>query len=125
MPRSKRDVEAVAEETISLPHHLIGTQSMARVQQAAVTNLYQLELATGGVVLAGLSARLRPTIRMYDHAALADRFNKLYGEIVNVVRGEKAWRTMPYWPPKLSDKRATYEDDSDDEVPNMPASDLE
>jgi probable RNA-binding protein EIF1AD len=79
-----------------------------------------------------------------DTSALADRENKLDGEIVNVVRDEKAWRKMPYWyvtgcrevdvymmltlyyRPKEFAKKSTYVEDSDEEestVGKMPPAD--
>lgn len=33
-----------------------------------------------------------------DTSAFAERENKLAGEIVNVVREERLWRKMEYWP---------------------------
>lgn len=130
MPRPKRDVQAVAEETITPPNNLAETQMIARVKQAAGNNLYHLELPSNRVVLAELPARFRSTIWikrgtyvLVDTAALADRDNKLDGEIVNVVRDEKAWRKMPYWPSEFSPKRSSYDDESDDDGPRMPPSD--
>lgn len=132
MPRPKRDIQAVAQETVSPPDSLIGAQSIARVKQAMGNNLYQLELAIGGVVLAELSARFRSTIWVkrgsyvvFDHAALANRANKLDGEIVNVVRDERAWKKMAYWPAEFSAKKVTHEGDSDENGPMMPPSDSE
>jgi probable RNA-binding protein EIF1AD len=81
-----------------------------------------------------------------DTSSLADRDNKLDGEIVNVVRDEKAWRKMAYWyvvycsrrargimwliytlfRPKEFVKKSTYVQDSDDEestVGKMPPAD--
>lgn len=130
MPRPKRDIQAVAEETITPPTTLPDSQTIARVKQAAGNNLYQLELPTGKVVLAELPARFRSTIWikrgsfvLVDTEALADRDNKLGGEIVNVVREEKAWRKTPYWPAEFSSKRSAYAEDSEDEGPKMPPSD--
>jgi probable RNA-binding protein EIF1AD len=39
----------------------------------------------------------RGSFVVVDTSALADRENKLDGEIVNVVRDEKDWRKMAYW----------------------------
>ena len=94
--------------------------------------MYQLELPTGQVILAELPARFRSTIWikrgsyvLIDTAMLSDRTNKLDGEIVNVVRDEKAWRKMSYWPSKFGAKKSTYANDSDDDGPKMPPSDSE
>ncbi len=62
---------------------------------------------------------------MVDTASLADRENKLGGEIVNVVGDEKAWRKMSYWPVEFAKKTSSYAEDSDDEGPQMPPSDDE
>lgn len=130
MPRPKRDIKAVAEETVTPPEALTESQSIARVKQATGNNLYQLELPAGKLVLAELSARFRSTIWikrgsyvLVDTGALADRDNKLDGEIVNIVRDEKGWRKMSYWPAEFLAKR--YTDDSDDDGPKMPVSDSE
>ncbi|KAI6868448.1 hypothetical protein KC338_g3937 [Hortaea werneckii] len=62
---------------------------------------------------------------LVDAAALAERDNKLGGEIVNVVGDEKAWKKMAYWPAEFAKKRAVYGDESEDEGPQMPPSDDE
>ena len=132
MPRPKRDIQAVADETVTPPATLPEAQRIARVKQAAGGNLYQLELSSGRPVLAELAARFRSTIFikrgsyvLFDTAALADRDNKLDGEIVNIVRDEKQWRKMPYWPPEFAAKRWAHVDESDDDGPKMPPSDSE
>ena len=130
MPRTKRDIKAVAEETVTPPEALTASQYIARVKQAKGNNLYQLELPDGQLVLAELSARFRSTIWMkrgsyvlVDTGALAERDNKLDGEIVNIVRDEKGWRKMSYWPEQFPAKKSTYGDDSESDGPMMPASD--
>ncbi len=130
MPRSKRDAQALSRETETPPDTLLASQAIARVQQAAGNNLYRLELPDAKVVLAELPARFRSTVWikrgsyvLLDTAALADRHNKLDGEISNVVRDEKAWRKMSYWPKEFLAKKSTYLDDSEDEGPKMPSSD--
>jgi len=102
------------------------------------------------VKLVELPSRFRSTIWLkrgsfvvVDTAALADRSNKLGGEIVNVVRDEKEWRKMAYWPKedKEFDKKVgvsvvagsgSDEDSSDNEdargngmVGRMPSSESE
>ena len=130
MPRPKRDVQAVAEETITPPGYLSEFQEIARVKQATGNNLYQLEVPSGKLVLAELPARFRSTIWikrgsfvLIDTAALAERGNKLGGEIVNVVRDEKVWRKMSYWPTVFAAKKSSYDDESEDGGPQMPPSD--
>lgn len=132
MPRPKRDIQAVAEETVTPPDTLPSSQTIAQVKHAAGNNLYQLSLPSGEVLLAELPARFRSTIWikrgsfvLVDTSALADRSNKLGGEIVNVVRDERIWRKMAYWPAEFAKKTASYGDGSEDEGPKMPLSDSE
>lgn len=132
MPRPKRDIEAVALETVTPPAVLPSSQAIARVKQAAGKNLYHLELPSNETVLAELPARFRSTIWikrgsfvLVDTSSLADRDNKLGGEIVNVVRDEKAWRKMSYWPAEFPKRESSYAPDSDNEGPKMPPSDSE
>lgn len=131
MPRPKRDLHAVAQETVTPPAELAQNQQIARVKQNAGNNLYQLELPPAKFVLAELPAKFRSTIWIkrgtfvvVDTSALADRDNKLGGEIVNVVRDEKAWRKTVYWPSEFG-KKSVYDEDSEDEGPQMPPSDSE
>lgn len=134
MPRPKRDLHAVAQSTVTPPDQLRSTQSIARVAQNAGNNLYQLELPSTDTLLAELPPRFRSTIWIkrgtfvvVDTAALAGRENKIGGEIVNVVREERAWRRMAYWPKDFEAKRAVYDEDDEDEDegPRMPPSDSE
>jgi probable RNA-binding protein EIF1AD len=132
MPRPKRDIQAVAQETVTPPDMLSTSQTIAQVKQAAGNNLYHLELPSAEVILAELPARFRSTIWikrnsfvLVDTSALADRDNKLGGEIVNVVRDEKAWRKMSYWPAEFAAKASSYANDSEDEGPQMPPSENE
>ena len=129
MPKPKRNINAVAEETLTPPDHLSPTHFIARLKQAAGKNLYQVELPNGTVILAELHQKFRSTIwlkrgsfLLVDTAALADRENKIGGEIVNVVGDEKAWRKMPYWPVEFAVRKSVYGDDSEDEGPTMPSS---
>ncbi|USW57161.1 Putative translation initiation factor 1A (eIF-1A), RNA-binding domain, S1, IF1 type [Septoria linicola] len=134
MPKPKRNIQAVAEETLTPPASLSASQKIARVKSAAGKNLYTLELPSGEALLAELDAKFRSTIWMkrggyvlVDTEALAERGNKLGGEIVNIVGDEKAWRKMPYWPREFAAKQSSYVEDSDDEDegPQMPPSDSE
>lgn len=135
MPKPKRNIQAVAEETMTPPESLPTGQKIARVKSAAGNNLYNLELPAGEALLAELPARFRSTIWikrgsyvLVDTAALADRGNKLGGEIINIVRDERAWRKKEFWPAEFAAKKSTYQDTSDsDDAPNrdMPPSDSE
>ena len=93
MGRPKRNVLATAEETLTPPDALAEGESIARVVKAAGNNLYNAELPSSQLLLVELPARFRSTIWikrgsyvLVDTTALADRDNKLDGEIVNVVR---------------------------------------
>lgn len=104
MPRPKRNVLATIDSTITPPDSLPDGHSIARITTAAGNNLYNAELPGGKPVLAELEAKFRSTVWIkrgsyvvIDTSALANRDNKLDGEIVNVVRDEKAWRKMAYW----------------------------
>ncbi|KAK5121446.1 hypothetical protein LTR85_005279 [Meristemomyces frigidus] len=132
MPKPRRNIDAVAQETLTPPDQLSQTQSIARLKQAAGNNLYQLELPSGKTVLAELHQKFRSTIWLkrgsyvlVDTAALADRDNKIGGEIINVVGDEKAWRKESYWPAEFAAKKSSYDEESDDEGPQMPPSDDE
>ncbi|KAK4574677.1 hypothetical protein LTR86_001518 [Recurvomyces mirabilis] len=132
MPKPKRSINAVAEETLTPPATLPEQHQIAQLKQAAGKNLYHVELSDKQTFLAELNQKFRSTIWLkrgcyvvVDMAALAFRENKLGGEIVNVVGDEKAWRKMPYWPASFAPKRPAYGDESEDEGPQMPPSDDE
>jgi probable RNA-binding protein EIF1AD len=104
MGRPKRNLLATAEETLTPPGMLAEGESIARIVKAAGNNLYNAELPSNQSVLVELPARFRSTIWikrgsfvLVDTTALADRENKLDGEIINVVRDERAWRKQKYW----------------------------
>ncbi|KAH5105626.1 hypothetical protein HBI70_180130 [Parastagonospora nodorum] len=132
MPRPKRNLLATIDSTITPPDTLAPGRYIARITTAAGNNLYNAELPDGKLVLAELEAKFRSTVWIkrgsyvvIDTSALADRDNKLDGEIVNVVRDEKAWRKMTYWPKEFV-KKSTYVEDSDEEestVGKMPPTD--
>jgi probable RNA-binding protein EIF1AD len=104
MPRPKRNLLATIDSTVTPPDFLPAGHFIARITTAAGNNLYNAELPDGSPVLAELEAKFRSTVWIkrgsyvvIDTSALSDRDNKLDGEIVNVVRDEKAWRKMAYW----------------------------
>ena len=104
MPRPKRQLHATVEETLTPPDTLSETQAIARITKAAGNNLYAAELPNSKAVLVELEPKFRSTIWIkrgsyvvVDTQSLAERENKIDGEIVNVVRDEKAWRKMGYW----------------------------
>jgi probable RNA-binding protein EIF1AD len=104
MPKPKRNLLATVEDTLTPPDTLTSSQAIARIVKAAGKNLYSAELPDGKAVLVELEPKFRSTIWIkrgsyvvIDDDTLAERDNKLDGEIVNVVRDEKAWRKMSYW----------------------------
>ena len=104
MGRPKRNLLATAEETLTPPDALSEGQSIARVTKAAGNNLYNADLSSGRPILVELPSRFRSTIWIkrgsyvvVDTKALADRDNKLDGEIINVVRDEREWKKQSYW----------------------------
>ncbi|KAJ4379625.1 hypothetical protein N0V86_004806 [Didymella sp. IMI 355093] len=131
MGRPKRQVLATIEDTITPPDVLPDAHFIARIVKAEGKNLYSADLPNGKSVLAELEAKFRSTVWIkrgsyvvVDTSALAERDNKLDGEIVNVVRDEKAWRKMAYWPKEFV-KKPAYEDSDEEEstVGKMPPSD--
>lgn len=104
MRASKRKVQATAEETLIPPSALSEHQQVARVIKATGNNLYSVELPSKDTLLVELPAKFRSTIWIkrgsyvvIDTEALEDRDDKRGGEIINVVRDEKAWRKADYW----------------------------
>lgn len=104
MGKPKRHLHATIDQTVTPPSELPTSHCIARITTAAGNNLYNAELPGGKAVLAELEAKFRSTVWIkrgsyvvLDTCALSDRDNKLDGEIVNVVRDEKAWRKMSYW----------------------------
>jgi probable RNA-binding protein EIF1AD len=104
MARPKRNLLATIDSTVTPPDTLPPSHQIARITTAAGNNLYNAELPDGKPVLAELEAKFRSTVWIkrgsyvvVDTSAMADRENKLDGEIVNIVRDEKAWRKMVYW----------------------------
>jgi probable RNA-binding protein EIF1AD len=100
----RRKVLATAEETLFPPDELAQGQLIGRVIKATGNNVYLVEYPSKARALVELPARFRSTIWIkrgsyvvVDTNALEDRDNKLGGEIVNIVRDEKAWRKAPFW----------------------------
>ena len=101
---------------------------IARVIGAAGKNLYNVELPSSSTLLVELEAKFRSTIWLkrggyvvVDNSTLADRENKIDGEIVNVVRDEKTWRKASYWPKEFAKKPAFVDDEEDSNVGKMPS----
>ncbi|KAI9928270.1 hypothetical protein ASPWEDRAFT_108021 [Aspergillus wentii DTO 134E9] len=122
----RRKVLATAEETMTPPDELQAGQQLARVIKATGNNIYSVETPSKESLLVELPARFRSTIWMrrgsyvvIDTNALEGRDNKLNGEIVNIVRDEKAWRKAPYWPKQFARQVQSAPDSSDEEESNM------
>jgi probable RNA-binding protein EIF1AD len=134
MPPPRRKLQETVEATLTPPDTLASSQSIARVIKAEGNNLYSVELPSAKTLLVELPARFRSTIWLkrggfvvIDTKALADRDNKLDGEIVNVVRDERQWRKESYWPREFVKKSAATGSHSDEAstVGKMPPSDDE
>lgn len=127
----RRRLQETLDDTINPPNVLDNGQLIALVIGAAGKNLYNVELATAEKLLVELEAKFRSTIWLkrggfvvVDRTTLADRENKIDGEIVNVVRDEKRWRKTPYWPREFVKKIATVDDeDEESTIGKMPPSD--
>ncbi|CAL3962832.1 hypothetical protein PZA11_000123 [Diplocarpon coronariae] len=133
MGRPKRNVFAAADETTTPPSELTATQTIARVVKAEGNSLYSCSLPNQKIVLVELESRFRNTIWLkrggfvlIDTKEADARKNKIYGEIINVVRDERSWRKEGYWPKEFV-KASAYPEDSDEEstVGKMPPSDSE
>ena len=106
MGKPKRNVLAAAEESMTPPEALTDSQSLARVVKAEGNNLYTCELPNTKPILVELEPRFRNTIWikrggyvLVDLASADERpaSSRVVGEIINVVRDEKAWRKQGYW----------------------------
>ncbi|KAM0350124.1 hypothetical protein ACHAPU_003287 [Fusarium lateritium] len=134
MGRPKRNVLAAAEAALTPPDALESNQSLVRVVKPEGNNLYTCELPNTKTLLLELGQRFRNTIWIKRGGfVLAERYEdskedtRSEGEIVNVVRDEKAWRKQSYWPKEFV-KKNTYDlSDSEEEsnVGKMPPSDSE
>lgn len=136
MPPPRRKLQATVEETLTPPDTLTEGQLIARVVKAAGQNLYNVESPDKKPLLVELDAKFRSTIWLrrggyvlVDTTTLADRDNKIDGEIVNVVRDEKRWSKAAFWPREFTKKTPLADSDEDGEeesrVGKMPSSDEE
>ncbi|CAN8102481.1 unnamed protein product [Discula destructiva] len=133
MGKPRRNIAAAAEESTTPPDELTADQVIARVGKPEGNSLYTCSLPNQKTVLVELAQRFRNTIWIKRGGfVLVDRTpneertkanSKLDGEIINVVRDEKAWRKMPYWPKEFP--KTTYDDDENMNPRNFPPSDSE
>ncbi|GJC78508.1 S1-like domain-containing protein [Colletotrichum liriopes] len=131
MGRPKRTALQAAEDTLTPPDALEKNQAIVRVVKAEGNNLYCCELPNKKDLVLELAQRFRNTIWIKRGGyVLAERYDepdgRVMGEIINVVRDEKAWRKQSYWPKEFA-KTNTYDDseESDSNVGKMPPSDSE
>ncbi|KAJ4387126.1 hypothetical protein N0V93_007715 [Gnomoniopsis smithogilvyi] len=133
MGKPRRNIVAAAEESATPPDELTADQVIARVTKAEGNSLYTCTLPNTKTVLVELAERFRNTIWikrggfvLIDRTPSEERTkanSKVDGEIINVVRDEKGWRKMPYWPKEFP--KFTYEADEDMNPRGLPPSDSE
>lgn len=124
----RRKLQATVEETITPPDSLGNGQLIARIVKAEGKNLYTVQSPLSATLLVELEARFRSTIWLkrgsyvlIDKNSLAERDNKIDGEIVNVVRDEKAWRKEKYWPKEFAKQKVAQDSDGEEStVGKMP-----
>jgi probable RNA-binding protein EIF1AD len=129
----RRKLQETVEETLTPPDALQAGQLIARIVGGVGKNLYNVQLPSSQSLLVELDAKFRSTIWLkrggyvvVDTTTLADRENKIDGEIVNIVRDEKRWRKAPYWPKEFVQKTAPVDSDEDESTAGkMPPSDSE
>ncbi|KAH6632390.1 hypothetical protein F5144DRAFT_250409 [Chaetomium tenue] len=127
-------VFAAAQESTTPPDELTHTQFVARLISAEGNSLYTCELPSGKTALVELEPKFRNTIFikrggyvLVDLESAEERLktSKTMGEIINIVRDEKAWRKQPYWPSKFAKNTYGEDEDEDSNVGKMPPSDSE
>ncbi|CCX07402.1 hypothetical protein FPQ18DRAFT_97297 [Pyronema domesticum] len=100
-----------------LPPNLI----LARITQAQGKNLFTCTLPSGEAVLAELAPifRGKAWLRRGGYVVIdtnaVERDNKIVGQISNVVRNEKEWRRMEYWPEEFAAKQVESDSESEEE----------
>ncbi|KAJ5952185.1 uncharacterized protein N7479_010598 [Penicillium vulpinum] len=131
----RRKMLATAEGTLTPPDELSDTQQIVRAIKATGNNIYLIEQTDKKQMLVELPARFRSAIWIkrssyvvVDTKGQEERDNKIRGEIVNIVRDEKAWRKAPFWPKEFVKQQVVMAADSDDDeeesrVGQMPSSD--
>jgi probable RNA-binding protein EIF1AD len=130
---SRRKVRNAADQTITPPDTLTSSQLIARVTKTQGKDLYTVETPDSTNLLVELTERFRATIFvrrggyvLVDTKSANDRDNKIQGEIVNIVRDEKTWRKMSFWPSVFTPKAAMPDSDEEESiVGKMPPSDSE
>ncbi|KAH6634798.1 hypothetical protein B0J18DRAFT_31146 [Chaetomium sp. MPI-SDFR-AT-0129] len=125
-------VLAAAQESTTPPDELTETQFVARIVRAEGNSLYTCELPNGKTATLELEPKFRNTIFvrrggyvLVDLASAEERLktSKVMGEIINIVRDEKAWRKQPYWPKNFVKNTFGEDEDDDSTVGKLPPSD--
>ncbi|KAI5847420.1 hypothetical protein BZA05DRAFT_122591 [Tricharina praecox] len=129
MPRksSKRVLSNLDDLTSSPPDApLPPSQIIARITQAQGKNLFTCSLADGSTMLAELAPIFRGKAWMrrggfvlLDTVAFEGRDNKIDALIVNVVRNDREWRKMEYWPKEFPANTQLEDSDDDEEESTM------
>ena len=123
MARSKRNILAAADESSTPLDSLPANHIIMRILKPVGNNLYCAEYPTGDkTTLVEMPSRFRSSIWikrgsliLVNQKALADRDNKLGGEIERVIMNEKLWRKQSYWPEKFCKQTSLIELDLEDE----------
>lgn len=127
--RSKQASHATGLETSTPPTSLTPTQHIAKYVKGYGNNIFEVSLPSpteqypSGTMLVELPSRFHNTIWLKrggyvlveTEESAGGRETKIAGEIVNVVRDEKAWRKVlgSGWPREFKERRR--EGDSEDE----------
>lgn len=99
-------VLAASQESMTPPHEVSESQSLARVIKSEGNNLYTCELPNKKTITVELEQRFRNAIFirrggyvLVDLASADERPQStgVVGEIINIVRDEKVWRKKAYW----------------------------
>ena len=98
LPPSKHHLQALAEPPPKLSH----SQYIARIAKPHGNSLYTVEPPPNADLLVELPTRFRNAVWVRRGSyVLVDTEGytegKVNGQIVEVVRDEKAWRKMDYW----------------------------
>ncbi|KAI5795545.1 putative S1-like domain-containing protein [Geopyxis carbonaria] len=131
-PNSKRALTNLETLTTTPPPALEATQHIARISSLQGKSLFLVALANEKTLLVELAPMFRGKtwlrrggFVLVDTAALGGREgNRLGGEIVNVVRDERQWRKMGYWPEEFREVVVEGESEGEEEsrVGRMPPS---
>ncbi|KAL7272897.1 hypothetical protein RUND412_004268 [Rhizina undulata] len=124
--QSKRQLATLdALTTTPPPAPLPPSHALSRIVKAQGNNLYLVELPEPSssppllVELASIfrgKAWLRRGGYVLVHVGACERENRIEGVIVNVVRDERAWRKMAYWPKEFSKREQVEDSDEEDSV---------